>query len=202
MKWSRNRQNNNACVVSNCAACMPILMLLSACLSLTALMHDDQLPCPVVTLSDAATKSAADSTGIFHSPPVIGTRHCGYQKIAIFFESNKRFLLRNSLTDIDHIIDSPWTSNPLKFDNSYFTVCCCLMNQAVGLRVDLNRFSAHTHRTCLYAQTLLNNKWVKRKWDGPEQFEDEATGLLMMLPTDLVRTQVPPLSLIVLFAKL
>jgi len=50
--------------------------------------------------------------------------------------------------------DGPWTSNPLKFDNSYFT-------------------------------TLMGNKWVKRKWDGPEQFEDEATGLLMMLPTDL-----------------
>ena len=39
---------------------------------------------------------------------------------------------------------------------------------------------------CLCDQTLLGNTWVKRKWDGPEQFEDEATGKLMMLPTDMV----------------
>merc|ERR1719201_1325182 len=50
--------------------------------------------------------------------------------------------------------DGPWTADPLKFDNAYFT-------------------------------TLLENKWVKRKWDGNEQFEDEATGKLMMLPSDM-----------------
>jgi len=50
--------------------------------------------------------------------------------------------------------DGPWTAEPLKFDNAYFT-------------------------------TLLENKWVKRDWDGNEQFEDEATGKLMMLPTDM-----------------
>ena len=38
----------------------------------------------------------------------------------------------------------------------------------------------------LCGQTLLENKWVKRKWDGNEQFEDEATGKLMMLPSDMV----------------
>jgi len=37
-----------------------------------------------------------------------------------------------------------------------------------------------------YYQELLNNKWVKKKWDGPEQFEDEATRELMMTPADLV----------------
>ena len=57
--------------------------------------------------------------------------------------------------------------------------------------VYLHRFSVHTHLMRLRVQTLLGNKWVKRKWEGPEQFEDEATGLLMMLPTDVVRTQVP-----------
>jgi len=50
--------------------------------------------------------------------------------------------------------DGPWTSDPLKFDNAYFT-------------------------------TLLENEWVKRDWDGNEQFEDVATGKLMMLPTDM-----------------
>jgi len=38
---------------------------------------------------------------------------------------------------------------------------------------------------------LLNNKWVKKKWDGPEQFEDEATKELMMLPADLAIIQDP-----------
>lgn len=50
--------------------------------------------------------------------------------------------------------DGPWTSNPLKFDNEYFT-------------------------------NLLNKKWNKRAWDGPEQYQDEETGELMMLPTDI-----------------
>lgn len=50
--------------------------------------------------------------------------------------------------------DGPWTSNPLKFDNEYFT-------------------------------NLLNKKWKQREWDGPEQYADEETGELMMLPTDI-----------------
>lgn len=36
-----------------------------------------------------------------------------------------------------------------------------------------------------YFKVLLNMDWEKRKWDGPEQFEDQLTGNLMMLPTDL-----------------
>lgn len=50
--------------------------------------------------------------------------------------------------------DGPWTHNPLKFDNTYFTL-------------------------------LLNQEWVPRKWDGNPQFQDKATGRLMMLPTDM-----------------
>lgn len=36
----------------------------------------------------------------------------------------------------------------------------------------------------LYFKELLNNTWTKKKWDGPEQFEDP-TGELMMLPSDM-----------------
>lgn len=36
-----------------------------------------------------------------------------------------------------------------------------------------------------FFKVLLENEWVSRKWDGPEQFEDKATGNLMMLPTDM-----------------
>lgn len=32
---------------------------------------------------------------------------------------------------------------------------------------------------------LVNEKWVKKKWNGPEQYEDKTTGSLMMLPTDM-----------------
>ena len=42
----------------------------------------------------------------------------------------------------------------------------------------------------LCGQTLLENKWVKRDWDGNEQFEDVATGKLMMLPTDMVHIYI------------
>jgi len=31
---------------------------------------------------------------------------------------------------------------------------------------------------------LLERKWTKKNWNGPEQYEDE-TGSLMMLPADL-----------------
>jgi catalase (peroxidase I) len=50
--------------------------------------------------------------------------------------------------------DGPWTTQPLKFDNEYFS-------------------------------NLLCKKWVARKWDGPLQYQDEETGLLMMLPSDM-----------------
>eukprot|EP01006_Ploeotia_vitrea_P031379 TRINITY_DN63713_c0_g2_i1.p1 TRINITY_DN63713_c0_g2~~TRINITY_DN63713_c0_g2_i1.p1 ORF type:complete len:429 (+),score=248.20 TRINITY_DN63713_c0_g2_i1:159-1289(+) len=36
-----------------------------------------------------------------------------------------------------------------------------------------------------YFRNLVHLTWRKRKWDGPEQFEDEETGKLMMLPTDI-----------------
>jgi hypothetical protein len=36
----------------------------------------------------------------------------------------------------------------------------------------------------LYYQELVNNKWRKKRWSGPVQYEDP-TGELMMLPTDL-----------------
>lgn len=36
-----------------------------------------------------------------------------------------------------------------------------------------------------YFVNLVEKTWVKREWDGPEQFEDKETGTLMMLPTDL-----------------
>lgn len=54
--------------------------------------------------------------------------------------------------------DGPWTHNPLKFDNEYFT-------------------------------NLLNLTWVKREWDGPEQYQDKESGKLMMLPTDMALIQ-------------
>lgn len=37
----------------------------------------------------------------------------------------------------------------------------------------------------LYFKELLNRKWVKKEWKGPEQFVDAETGELMMLPSDL-----------------
>lgn len=49
--------------------------------------------------------------------------------------------------------DGQWTTQPLRFDNEYFS-------------------------------NLLNRQWTERKWDGPQQFEDE-TKTLMMLPTDV-----------------
>lgn len=42
----------------------------------------------------------------------------------------------------------------------------------------------------MYFKHLLESKWTKKKWDGPEQFEDES-GELMMLPTDICLTTDP-----------
>lgn len=36
----------------------------------------------------------------------------------------------------------------------------------------------------MYFVELLENKWTKKKWSGPEQYEDP-TGELMMLPADM-----------------
>ncbi|KAJ3211753.1 heme peroxidase [Entophlyctis luteolus] len=36
-----------------------------------------------------------------------------------------------------------------------------------------------------YFKRLLEEKWVERKWTGPKQFADKATGDLMMLPGDM-----------------
>lgn len=37
-----------------------------------------------------------------------------------------------------------------------------------------------------YFRNLVNLEWVPRQWDGPLQYQDTATGRLMMLPTDMV----------------
>jgi len=48
---------------------------------------------------------------------------------------------------------------------------------------------------------LLERKWTKKKWSGPEQFEDES-GKLMMLPADLAFVQDPEFKKYVeLYAK-
>jgi catalase (peroxidase I) len=42
-----------------------------------------------------------------------------------------------------------------------------------------------------YYKNLIHRTWVPRKWDGPMQFEDEETGKLMMLPSDLALIKDP-----------
>jgi len=56
--------------------------------------------------------------------------------------------------------DGPWTRDPLKFDNTFFS-------------------------------SLIELEWRPKKWDGPKQFEDVATGELMMLPTDMALRDDP-----------
>ncbi|KAJ1569790.1 heme peroxidase, partial [Nowakowskiella sp. JEL0078] len=36
-----------------------------------------------------------------------------------------------------------------------------------------------------YFKRLVEDKWVEKKWNGPKQFADKATGNLMMLPADI-----------------
>lgn len=48
-----------------------------------------------------------------------------------------------------------------------------------------------------FYQELLEQKWVQKKWDGPEQFQDAATGELMMLPGDLALIKDPQFKKIV-----
>jgi cytochrome c peroxidase len=42
-----------------------------------------------------------------------------------------------------------------------------------------------TEFTNQFYEQLLTKNWVKKEWDGPEQFVDEETGTLMMLPADM-----------------
>ena len=44
-----------------------------------------------------------------------------------------------------------------------------------------------------YFVNLLVRTWRPRKWDGPLQYEDEETGRLMMLPTDMALLDDPKL---------
>lgn len=44
--------------------------------------------------------------------------------------------------------------------------------------------NAPTTFSNLYFQELANNKWRKKKWNGPPQYEDKS-GQLMMLPADM-----------------
>jgi len=41
-----------------------------------------------------------------------------------------------------------------------------------------------------YYRLLLEEKWTKKKWSGPMQFEDK-TGKIMMLPTDMALIEDP-----------
>jgi len=61
--------------------------------------------------------------------------------------------------------------------------------------VDRSGFSGPwTHSPTVFSNDffvqLLNTKWTKKKWAGPEQFEDPS-GKLMMLPADLALIQDP-----------
>lgn len=42
-----------------------------------------------------------------------------------------------------------------------------------------------------YFVNLLTRKWRPKKWEGPLQYEDEETGKLMMLQTDLALIEDP-----------
>jgi catalase (peroxidase I) len=42
-----------------------------------------------------------------------------------------------------------------------------------------------------FFKMLFDEKWVKKNWNGPEQFENESDRKLMMLPTDLVMKTDP-----------
>jgi len=44
-----------------------------------------------------------------------------------------------------------------------------------------------------YFRLLLEEKWTKKKWSGPMQFEDK-TGKIMMLPTDMALIEDPEFS--------
>merc|ERR1712039_706121 len=37
-----------------------------------------------------------------------------------------------------------------------------------------------------YFKRLFEEEWVVKKWNGPKQFVDKATGKIMMLPADMV----------------
>eukprot|EP01111_Echinosteliopsis_oligospora_P019004 TRINITY_DN898_c0_g1_i1.p1 TRINITY_DN898_c0_g1~~TRINITY_DN898_c0_g1_i1.p1 ORF type:complete len:459 (+),score=145.02 TRINITY_DN898_c0_g1_i1:86-1378(+) len=48
-----------------------------------------------------------------------------------------------------------------------------------------------------YFRNLLNLTWKPRKWDGPLQFEDEETGKLMMLASDMALVEDPKFKAVV-----
>ena len=53
-----------------------------------------------------------------------------------------------------------------------------------------------------YFRNLLNLTWKKRNWSGNLQYQDEETGKLMMLPTDLALRDDPQFRVYVeLYAK-
>lgn len=88
--------------------------------------------------------------------------------------------------------DGPWTRAPTTFSSLYF-------NELVSFEVDffssffcffflLSRiFKTHEKKKTLSLKSQVNTKWTKRKWDGPLQYTNSASGDdLMMLPTDMV----------------
>lgn len=48
----------------------------------------------------------------------------------------------------------------------------------------LTRFCHSSVRSNLYFKELTENRWRKKRWNGPMQYEDRS-GTLMMLPTDM-----------------
>ena len=42
-----------------------------------------------------------------------------------------------------------------------------------------------------FFKRLFDETWVEKKWNGPKQFVDKATGKIMMLPTDLTMKSDP-----------
>eukprot|EP01116_Phalansterium_solitarium_P019833 TRINITY_DN5682_c0_g1_i1.p1 TRINITY_DN5682_c0_g1~~TRINITY_DN5682_c0_g1_i1.p1 ORF type:complete len:420 (+),score=156.48 TRINITY_DN5682_c0_g1_i1:103-1362(+) len=53
-----------------------------------------------------------------------------------------------------------------------------------------------------YFRNLVNLRWRKREWNGPEQFEDVETGKLMMLPSDMALVHDPKFrEFVELYAK-
>ncbi|KAI0462243.1 hypothetical protein LJB42_004331 [Komagataella kurtzmanii] len=68
--------------------------------------------------------------------------------------------------------DGPWDFAPTMFDNGFFTQ----LQKGVGSG---------------------EGQWHLRKWDGPEQYEDNNSNSLMMLPADMALVQDPKFKKIV-----
>jgi cytochrome c peroxidase len=65
----------------------------------------------------------------------------------------------------------PWTRAPTMVTNQFYQV-----NDRIALPTSLS--------DTIFSQELLNNQWTKKKWNGPEQYQDPS-GELMMTPADL-----------------